>query len=220
MAFYAFYFLDGKAVIVEVDDGKKDRPDLAFNKHFGTHPQHSDSKLRTLDFYERFDHAVTENDLGYEFDDGDWHKVITDLFVQRMHPQPIIGSMRNLWSWFSGSFHKCDEYSLVPLVVFDESDVTKGKEVSVPFGVDCGEYYEMTNTDCEFDRIWKTLPRTRTNEEYMSDCARIVGRTTESFCVVLFPACPDYPEDVSVKAVCDFVSGNVTFSIFAKENNV
>lgn len=213
MAHYVFYFLDGEAVIIEADDGGKDDASIAFNKQF------SRGALQAVDFYERFDNAVTKADLKYSFYDGAWHKIICYDTVMHFNPNKAEGTFRNLWSWLAGSFTKGEGYSTVPVVVFDDKGFDdqgpeSGKEVSVPYGVDKGSVFEMTNTDNEFDKIWKTLPRKRTDADYVAECSRILGRTTQESATVYFPADPDSPDEVMIQADCDFGNNRVTFFMY------
>lgn len=208
MAHYVFYFLDGEAVIIEADDGGKDDASIAFNKQF------SRGALQAVDFYERFENAVTKADLKYSFDDGAWHKIICYDTVMHLNPNKTDGTFRNLWSWLAGSFTKGEGYSTVPVVVFGEQGPEEGTDVSVPYGVDKGSVFEMANTDNEFDRIWKTLPRKRTDEDYVAECSRILGRTTQPYATVYFPADPDSPDEVMIQADCDFGHNRVTFFMY------
>lgn len=209
MAHYVFYFLDGEAVIIEAEDGGKDSPELAFNKRF------SRGALQAVDFYERFDNAVTEQDLDYEFCDGVWSKNVCDAMVKRNHPSPVTGTFKDLWSWLAGSFTKGEGYSTVPVVVFGPNpDMATGTEASVPYGIDCGDVFEQSGTDNQFDRVWKTLPRKRSPEDYMKDCAAVLQADTQAECTVFFPPDPNYPEDVLVKAVCSFACGS-TAAVFS-----
>lgn len=207
MAFYTFYFMDGTYTTVEHTDESNVQTDearKAYESEFGSH-------TLAVDFFERHEDAPDVDDLA-SWIDGRWKMSVHYNRVMSWHPTPIEGTFKDLWSWLCGAFTKGKDYSTIPFSYFD--DVITPVKASVPYGMDRGSYYEQTNEDSQFDRIWKTLPRDRNEEHYKEDCSKVLGRTDQQKAVVVFPVnANEYPKDSVIQVVCDFNANTVVFSV-------
>ncbi len=207
MAFYTFYFMDSTYTTIEhMDESNNQTAEArkAYESEFGSH-------ITAIDFFERHEHKPDVDDLA-SWIEGKWQMSIHYDRVISWHPTPMKGTYKDLWNWLCGAFDKGDTYSTVPLIYFDGSETAV--EASVPFGIDCGSYFEQSNPDNQFDRIWKTLPRDRGEPEYKKDCASVIGLTDQKTAIIVFPVnIQEYPDEKVIQVTCDFETNSVVFGV-------
>lgn len=215
MAFYTFYFTDGTYKTIEHADETTD-PSLeaskAYTAGFGT-DFYSYSQL-IVDFFERHDSKPSVDNLAFAWVNGKWRRSVNYDRVINCHPTPIKGTYKDLWNWLSNLFTKGETYSTVPLIYFDGSETAV--EASVPFGIDRGNHFELSNVGNRFDCISKTLPQDCGEPEYKKACAEVIGFTDQKTAIIVFPAnTKECPDEMTIQVFCDFELDYLEFSVKA-----